>query len=183
MAGHLFDLTDRVAVVFGAARGMSCPMAIGFVEYGADLLLADVDAAGMEDTAATIEALGRKAVPACAPSRSDQIDALYDTLDGSSLASTSRVTWRGALRDRIEVDPVLRSLPTSRLGQAEEINGLAILLLGRVVAHVRRARPPGRRQPRQERGRLAPRHAATRAVIAPQSRRVWRLQHIEYSPA
>ena len=128
MAGLLFDLTDRVAVVSGAARGMSCPMAIGFAEYGADLLLADVDAARMEDPAATIEALGRKAVPACAPSRPEQIDALYDTLDGSSLASTSRVTWRGALRDRIEVDPVLRSLPTSRLGQAEEINGLAILL-------------------------------------------------------
>ena len=78
MAGNLFDLTDRVAVVSGAARGMGRAMSIGFAEYGADLLLADIDAAGMEDTAATIEALGRKAVPVvCDISDPDQIDALY----------------------------------------------------------------------------------------------------------
>ena len=82
MAGSLFDLTDRVAVVSGAARGMGRAMAIGFAEYGADLLLVDIDAEGMGDTADTIEALGRRAVPvACDVSDPEQIDALYDTLD------------------------------------------------------------------------------------------------------
>ena len=94
MAGNLFDLTDRVAVVSGAARGMGRAMSIGFAEYGADLLLADIDAAGMEDTAATIEALGRKAVPVvCDVSDPDQIDALYGRWTGSSAASTSWATW------------------------------------------------------------------------------------------
>ena len=82
MAGNLFDLTDRVAVVSGAARGMGRAMSIGFAEYGADLLLADIDAQGMEDTAATIEALGRKAVPVvCDVSDTEQIDALFAALD------------------------------------------------------------------------------------------------------
>ena len=82
MDGNLFDLTDRVAVVSGAARGMGRAMSIGFAEYGPDLVLADIDAAGMEDTAATIEALGRKAVPvACDVSDPQQIDVLYGTLD------------------------------------------------------------------------------------------------------
>lgn len=80
--GDLFDLTDRVAVVSGAASGLGRAMAIGFAEYGADLLLADVDAAGMDRTAETIAALGRRAVPVvCDVAQPDRIDALYQTLD------------------------------------------------------------------------------------------------------
>ena len=64
MAGNLFDLTDRVAVVSGAARGMGRAMSVGFAEYGADLLLADIDAAGMQDTVGKLEVLGGTALPA-----------------------------------------------------------------------------------------------------------------------
>ena len=45
-------------------------------------MLADIDAEGMEETAATIRALGRRAVPVvCDVSDAEQIDALYATLD------------------------------------------------------------------------------------------------------
>ena len=62
---------------------MGRAMGICFAEYGADLVLADVDTAGMDDAAATIEALGRKAgrrVRRLDPSRST---GLYDTLEAS----------------------------------------------------------------------------------------------------
>jgi NAD(P)-dependent dehydrogenase (short-subunit alcohol dehydrogenase family) len=108
MAANLFALAGRVAVVSGAARGMGRAMAIGFAEYGADLLLADIDAEGMEDTAAEIEALGRKAVPAvCDVSDTEQIDALYGTLDREfgRIDVLSNVAGEGGHGDPAELTP------------------------------------------------------------------------------
>ncbi len=61
--GSLFDLTGKVAVVTGAARGMGRAMSLALAEHGADLLLGDRNAEGMAETAAEIRALGRRAVP------------------------------------------------------------------------------------------------------------------------
>ena len=47
----LFDLDGRVALVSGAASGMGRQMAIAFAEVGADLVLADINSEGMQDTA------------------------------------------------------------------------------------------------------------------------------------
>jgi NAD(P)-dependent dehydrogenase (short-subunit alcohol dehydrogenase family) len=81
-ADPLFDLTGRVALVTGAARGMGRAMAIAFAEHGADLLLADLNAQGLEETARAIQAYDRRAVPAvCDVSDTDQIDALLKQLD------------------------------------------------------------------------------------------------------
>ncbi|MFJ2499971.1 SDR family NAD(P)-dependent oxidoreductase [Streptomyces sp. NPDC087539] len=55
-----FDLTGRTAVVTGAARGLGRSFAVGLAEAGADLVLVDLPgAAGVAETAAAIEALGR----------------------------------------------------------------------------------------------------------------------------
>lgn len=82
MTHPLFDLTGRVALVSGAASGMGRAMSIAFAESGADLVLADINAAGMQDTAHQIEKLGRRALPVvCDISNAEQIRAMYVQLD------------------------------------------------------------------------------------------------------
>ena len=82
MTHTLFDLNDRVALVSGSASGLGKAIAIGLAEAGADLVLADIDADGMQRSAAEIEALGRSALPVeCDVSDSEAIRELYRTVD------------------------------------------------------------------------------------------------------
>lgn len=82
MTHPLFDLSGRVALVSGAAQGMGRAMAIAFAEVGADLMLADINAEGVQATAATIEKLGRRAVPVvCDVTDVGQIRAIFARLD------------------------------------------------------------------------------------------------------
>jgi len=82
MAQSLFDLTGRVALVSGAARGMGRAMALALAEAGANLMLADINEAGVCRTAEEIIALGRKAVPVvCDVSDPPQIRAMFKRLD------------------------------------------------------------------------------------------------------
>ena len=55
MVNSLFDLGGRIALVSGAASGMGRAMALGFAEAGADLVLADINTEGLEDTASLVE--------------------------------------------------------------------------------------------------------------------------------
>ncbi len=78
----LFDLTGRVAVVSGAASGMGRAMAIALAGAGADVMLADVNAAGAENTSNEIQKLGRRAVVAkCDVSDPASIRAMFAQLD------------------------------------------------------------------------------------------------------
>lgn len=82
MTHPLFDLSGRVALVSGAASGMGRQMAIGLAEAGADLVLADINLTGMQETAHTIEALGRRALPVvCDISNPGQIRAMFAQVD------------------------------------------------------------------------------------------------------
>ncbi len=82
MTHPLFDLTGRVALVSGAASGMGRAMSIALAESGADLVLADINRAGMDATAHEIEKLGRRALPVvCDISNGDQIRAMYTQVD------------------------------------------------------------------------------------------------------
>lgn len=77
-----FDLTDRVALVTGAASGLGRAMAIAFAEHGADLLLVDRNAQGMAETAAVIAGLGMKAhAETCDVSDTASVDRLFEVLD------------------------------------------------------------------------------------------------------
>ena len=81
MTHPLFDLDGRVALVTGAASGMGKQMAIGFAESGADLVLADINLQGAEETADEIRSLGRRALPLrCDVSMPDQITSMFETL-------------------------------------------------------------------------------------------------------
>jgi NAD(P)-dependent dehydrogenase (short-subunit alcohol dehydrogenase family) len=82
MTHPLFDLSGRVALVSGAASGLGRQMSIGFAEAGADLVLADINSAGAQETAHEIEKLGRRAIPTiCDVSSVEQIRATYALID------------------------------------------------------------------------------------------------------
>jgi NAD(P)-dependent dehydrogenase (short-subunit alcohol dehydrogenase family) len=78
----MFDLTDRVAVVTGAARGMGQAMAMALAEAGSHLMLLDRNEIGAHETAATITALGRRAsVAAIDVGDPKQVRELFQRLD------------------------------------------------------------------------------------------------------
>ena len=81
-ARTMFDLSGRVALVTGAASGLGRAMSIALAEAGADLMLADRDAAGANRTAKEIGGLGRRAIPVtCDVSEPEQIRAMFAQLD------------------------------------------------------------------------------------------------------
>jgi NAD(P)-dependent dehydrogenase (short-subunit alcohol dehydrogenase family) len=82
MSESPFDLTGRVALVSGAASGLGKAMALALAQHGADLVLADRNAAGLEKTAEEITHLGRRVVPVpCDVSEPEPIRGLFARLD------------------------------------------------------------------------------------------------------
>lgn len=82
MVHSLFDLTGRVALVSGAARGIGRAMALAFAEVGADLLITDMNADGLQQTAAKIERLGCRVSSFCCDiSDVERIGELFGQLD------------------------------------------------------------------------------------------------------
>ena len=106
MSHPLFDLSGRVALVSGAASGMGKAMAIAFAEAGADLMMADLNEAGMSETAGEIEQLGRRAVPVvCNVSDSTQIEAMFERLDSEfgRIDVLGNVAGEGVMRPPLEL--------------------------------------------------------------------------------
>lgn len=82
MTHALFDLTGRVALVSGAAQGVGRAISLALAEVGADVMLADLNEAGAQQTAADIKALGRRAIAVrCDVSDPTQIRAMFERLD------------------------------------------------------------------------------------------------------
>lgn len=70
-------LDGRVAVVTGAASGNGRGMAVRFAEDGADIVVADLDDGGMEETARLVKQQERQALTLrCDVSRKADVDAL-----------------------------------------------------------------------------------------------------------
>jgi len=57
----MFKLNDKVALVTGSARGLGQAIAVKLAEAGADIALCDLNAEWLEETAAKVKALGRRA--------------------------------------------------------------------------------------------------------------------------
>ena len=75
-----FRLDDRVAVVTGAGRGIGAASALALAEAGADIVLAARTEEQLNEVAAEVEKLGRKAVVVPADlSDLDQVAALAQT--------------------------------------------------------------------------------------------------------
>jgi NAD(P)-dependent dehydrogenase (short-subunit alcohol dehydrogenase family) len=68
------DLQGKVALVTGAAAGIGRAVALSLARLGADVAVLDLNGAGAQETAALIQALGRKAIPlACDVSDYDAV--------------------------------------------------------------------------------------------------------------
>jgi len=59
---ELFDLSGNVAIVTGAGSGLGALFAQALAEAGADVVCADLDVDGAQETAHAIEAIGRSAI-------------------------------------------------------------------------------------------------------------------------
>jgi NAD(P)-dependent dehydrogenase (short-subunit alcohol dehydrogenase family) len=115
MTGSRFDLNGRVAIVTGAAGGFGSAMATTFAQAGADLLLVDINEAGLQRIAGEVEGIGRRAVPVlCDILDLDQIRAAYAELDQvygriDVLANVAGPAAHGRPED-IPIEDVLMSL-------------------------------------------------------------------------
>jgi NAD(P)-dependent dehydrogenase (short-subunit alcohol dehydrogenase family) len=82
MSSNLFSLTDRVAVVSGAAQGLGKATALALAQHGAHTVVVDRNRAGVEATATEIQALGRETMAAATDcSNPDAIAELFDQID------------------------------------------------------------------------------------------------------
>jgi NAD(P)-dependent dehydrogenase (short-subunit alcohol dehydrogenase family) len=61
-AHNLFDLTDKVVIITGAAGGIGSAIASGLAEFGARLVLVDKKEKELKDVADKISARGRKCI-------------------------------------------------------------------------------------------------------------------------
>jgi NADP-dependent 3-hydroxy acid dehydrogenase YdfG len=106
----LDELVGRIAVVTGAGSGIGAALARALAAEGAELVLADVDAAGLEQTASAVRAEGRRTrVVPTDVSDADQVDALAATafdefgavhlLFNNAGVHVGLLTWEATLAD------------------------------------------------------------------------------------
>ena len=84
MSAKWFDLTGRVALITGAGAngGNGHAIALGMAACGADVFASDIDAAGAEQTAREVAALGRRSAWArCDIGSPEEIRATFAALD------------------------------------------------------------------------------------------------------
>ena len=74
-----FSLTDKIAIITGASRGIGEAIARGMAEQGATVVLASRKQEALDAVAASINAEGGKALAiACHMGKPDQIEALFE---------------------------------------------------------------------------------------------------------
>lgn len=75
-------ITDRVAIVTGSAEGIGNAIARCLAAFGADIVVADVNQVGAEETAAQVRALGRRAIAlSCDVTKQEDVSRMMsDTL-------------------------------------------------------------------------------------------------------
>lgn len=59
----IFDLSNQVAIITGAARGIGAAITLRLAEFGASTVCVDVDLAGAEQISEKVRSLGQKSLP------------------------------------------------------------------------------------------------------------------------
>jgi NAD(P)-dependent dehydrogenase (short-subunit alcohol dehydrogenase family) len=118
----MFDLTGRVALVSGAASGLGRAMSLALARQGADLMLADINTAGMQDTASRIAQIARRAEPVtCDVSDPEKIAALFARLDSEfgRIDVLGNVAGEGIMEkpEEISIETVKRVLQNLVVGR------------------------------------------------------------------
>ena len=134
----MFDLTGRVALVSGAASGMARAMSLALAEHGADLMILDLNAEGLERTAGEIRQLGRRAVAmTCNVSDPQAILAAFERLDREfgRIDFLGNVAGEGALArpedlSLEQLQTVLQNLVVGRFAMCQQA-GRRMLKAGR----------------------------------------------------
>jgi short-subunit dehydrogenase len=99
------DLKDKIVVITGAASGIGLEMARAFAREGAKLVLADINAAGLDDVKRDFEALGRSVHTFVLDvTKKEQIkdfcDKVYETMGRVDvLCNNAGVGWAGKFED------------------------------------------------------------------------------------
>lgn len=125
---NLFDLSNRVALISGAASGLGRASAIALAGYGADLMLADLNTEGLHNTAKEVEALGRRAIPVnCNVSDPEAIRAMFARLDSEfgRIDFLGNIAGEGVLAKPEEITPdqvqqVFQNLVFGRFSMCQE---------------------------------------------------------------
>src|SRR5664279_2697021 len=76
-----FQMTDKVAIVTGAGRGIGAATAIGLAQAGADVVISARTAEQLAEVAAQIEAVGRRAV--AIPADLSDLEAVAGLVDNA----------------------------------------------------------------------------------------------------
>lgn len=114
MGKNIFDLSGRVAVVTGAARGLGQAAAVGLAGFGADIAAIDLKADSCSDTKGKIEAAGRKC-------HSYSCDVSDDKAVESTVAAI--VADFGKIDILVNIAGITARIPTDRM-PAEQVRRL-----------------------------------------------------------
>ncbi len=144
-----FQLTDQVAIVTGAGRGIGRGIALAYAEAGADVVCAARTAADIEDTAERVRAFGRRAlaVPTDVLERAQlenlvdvtlgefgRVDLLVNNAGGSPpkpALRTSEKEFEGAFRFNVTTAFVLTRLVVPKM--VETAGGGAVVNISSVA--------------------------------------------------
>jgi 7-alpha-hydroxysteroid dehydrogenase len=74
-----FQMTDKVAIITGAGRGIGAATAIGLAQAGADVVISARTAEQLDAVAEQVEAAGRRAVPV--PANLNDLDSVAALVD------------------------------------------------------------------------------------------------------